>query len=187
MARRRARAHGPPGRTRGPGRHHRIGARPNRRVQRGGDREAGQQAVEDGRVMSATPGRVPWRDRTRAGRRARCGSGARRAGGRYICAMLACALNVPPCFASLRPRQEADWSAARMSWIIGTDCATRRRRTLQATSFSSPIFYDEKLIKTTMASALPGPMGDDPEFVAEIARVEAEVGPLSAAVIEARW
>lgn len=74
-----------------------------------------------------------------------------------------------------------------MSWIIGTDCATRRRRTLQATSFSSPIFYDEKLIKTTMASALPGPMGDDPEFVAEIARVEAEVGPLSAAVIEARW
>ena len=30
-------------------------------------------------------------------------------------------------------------------------------------------------------------MGDDPEFVAEIARVEAEVGPLSAAVIEARW
>jgi len=30
-------------------------------------------------------------------------------------------------------------------------------------------------------------MGDDPGFVAEIAKIEEEVGPLSAGVIEARW
>ncbi len=38
-----------------------------------------------------------------------------------------------------------------------------------------------------MPTALPGPMGDDPDFVAEIAKVEEEVGPLSAQAIEARW
>jgi hypothetical protein len=38
-----------------------------------------------------------------------------------------------------------------------------------------------------MATALPSPMGDDPEFVAEIATVEEEAGPLSAEVIETRW
>jgi hypothetical protein len=38
-----------------------------------------------------------------------------------------------------------------------------------------------------MATALPSPMGDDPDFVAEIAKVEGQVGPLSAEVIETRW
>lgn len=38
-----------------------------------------------------------------------------------------------------------------------------------------------------MATALPSPMGDDPAFVAEIAKVEEEVGPLPAEVIETRW
>ncbi len=38
-----------------------------------------------------------------------------------------------------------------------------------------------------MNTPLSGPMGDDSEFVAEISRVEAEAGPLSAAVIETRW
>jgi hypothetical protein len=38
-----------------------------------------------------------------------------------------------------------------------------------------------------MATALPSPMGDDPDFVAEIAKLEEEAGPLSAAVIETRW
>ena len=38
-----------------------------------------------------------------------------------------------------------------------------------------------------MATVLPSPMSDDPDFVAEIAKVEEEAGPLSAAVIETRW
>jgi hypothetical protein len=38
-----------------------------------------------------------------------------------------------------------------------------------------------------MATELPEPMGDDPGFVAEITRIEEEVGPLPVAVIEARW
>jgi hypothetical protein len=38
-----------------------------------------------------------------------------------------------------------------------------------------------------MASDLPRPMRDDPGFVAEIAEVEDALGPLSAALIEARW
>jgi hypothetical protein len=36
-------------------------------------------------------------------------------------------------------------------------------------------------------SDLPGPMGDDPAFVSEIVQIEEELGPLSAAMIEARW
>jgi hypothetical protein len=38
-----------------------------------------------------------------------------------------------------------------------------------------------------MATELPHPMGDDPGFVAETAKIEEEVGPLSSGVIEARW
>jgi hypothetical protein len=38
-----------------------------------------------------------------------------------------------------------------------------------------------------MATELARPMADDPGFVAEIAKVEEELGPLSAGVIEARW
>jgi hypothetical protein len=38
-----------------------------------------------------------------------------------------------------------------------------------------------------MATELPHPMGDDAGFVAEIAKIEQEAGPLSAAVIETRW
>lgn len=38
-----------------------------------------------------------------------------------------------------------------------------------------------------MATELPRLMADDPSFVARIAELEAERGPLSAAAIEARW
>jgi hypothetical protein len=38
-----------------------------------------------------------------------------------------------------------------------------------------------------MASTLSAPMSDDPDFVAEIARLEQELGPLSAEMIETRW
>lgn len=38
-----------------------------------------------------------------------------------------------------------------------------------------------------MATELTRPMGDDPGFVAEIAKIEEEVGPLSAAAIKTRW
>lgn len=38
-----------------------------------------------------------------------------------------------------------------------------------------------------MATKLPQPMGDDPVFIAEIAGLEKQVGPVSPAVIEARW
>ena len=38
-----------------------------------------------------------------------------------------------------------------------------------------------------MATKLPQPMGQDPGFVAEFAKLEKQVGPLSAAVLEARW
>jgi hypothetical protein len=43
------------------------------------------------------------------------------------------------------------------------------------------------MTRETMATELPQPMGDDPGFVAEIAKLEKEAGPLSAAVVEARW
>jgi hypothetical protein len=38
-----------------------------------------------------------------------------------------------------------------------------------------------------MAPELPKPISEDPGFVAEIAKLEKEAGPLSAALIEARW
>lgn len=38
-----------------------------------------------------------------------------------------------------------------------------------------------------MAIELPLPMSEDPGFVAEIAKLEEEVGPLSAELTEARW
>ncbi len=44
-----------------------------------------------------------------------------------------------------------------------------------------------KADNTDMTTEIPRQMEDDPGFVAEIARTEEEVGPLSAAVVEARW
>jgi hypothetical protein len=43
------------------------------------------------------------------------------------------------------------------------------------------------MTRQTMATELPRPLSDDPGFVAEIAKLEQEVGPLSSLVIEARW